>query len=367
MHKFLLFVILLLVLAGCNTDEKLKETLDPPSESSESEEETSEIVFPETGEMLSIECSPYEAFSFGEGSTITVKFTESGDDFTEHSFDLPKSEKTSEKPEITLFRRMDTGRIIEDSFPIDEINDWETVMKILSADFYAASENCGYVRDAADILITLNDGDEEKCYGVFADGTLCFFGESTEIAAEKADYYLFSALAYKYASDPYDIGTYEDAHWLFWAETLDSSEFPVENYKLCISGKDFHIDLDYNQAKILFSVLFDENELSRWGDTAEYSVLRYGETLSGEPIKFTEYLYNENTTYHEFGDPETLCTSHYFYPDGTILQPVAGDEWTYFYSGNIGIISSSYKRSSVTENAFDGGVLESCIDFLLKA
>ena len=97
----------------------------------------------------------------------------------------------------------------------------------------------------------------------------------------------------------------------------------------------------------------------------EYSIIPYGEILSGEPIRFTEYLNNEGTTYHNGGDPQILCMSHYLYPDGTILQP-ASEEWNYFYLRGIGTISSSYKRASMTEDAFDWNVLLSCVDELLK-
>lgn len=375
MNKILLFVIILFGLSGCYTTYKTDNidyiTLKPSQKNTEICENVP-ISFPNVTKMLDIECSNYESFSFGNGDIITVKYSAPQEnDFNEQSFDLPKSEIVSKDPIITLYRRMDTGRIIWESLPVNEIMDWHYIIDTVSDAAFSEITEEHYTFEGADIIINLSEGDNKETYGVFSDGTLCFFGDGVVAAKNAVDYYKFSALAYKYASDPYDIGAYRDAHWLLWAEKTSnpgetvSAPPSLESYKLCISGNDFHIDLDLNQAKILFSKLFGEEELSQWGNTMEYSIIPYGEILSGEPIRFTEYLNNEGTTYHNGGDPQILCMSHYLYPDGTILQP-ASEEWNYFYLRGIGTISSSYKRASMTEDAFDWNVLLSCVDELLK-
>ncbi len=346
MNKIILIIILLSFLTGCNNQD-----IAP------------EIVFPDTGEMLNTECNDYDKFSFGVGSEITVKYlAPSETNFEEHSFDLQSSETTEKGPVITLYRNQDVGRIISYSLPIDEIADKQYIMDTISnSEFTDSSDDENYSVDSADINVKFSYGGTDKIFGVFADGTLCFFDESTKISKNSVNYYMFSALAYKYASDTYDIGAYQDSHWLLWAyrtvyiEDGYFSEILPSSYKLCISGENFHIDLDLNQAKLLFSTLFGENELSEGNNTIKYSVLPYGEIISEKPIRFTEYLNTEGTTYC-ITEPQILSFEHYLYPNGTVLQP-AKEELTYFYSGGICVINSSYKRAAVAENAFDNDKL----------
>lgn len=346
--------MLLSFLTGCNGQDNIPE-----------------IVFFDTEEMIDTECLDYAPFSFGDGNMITVKYlAPSEKDFEEYSFDLPPSKAVEDESVIKLYRNQDVGRIISYSLPIDELTDKQYIMDaILNSEFTDCPDDENYSVDSADIKVSFSYDESDGTFGVFADGTLCFFDESTKISKNPVNYYMFSALSYKYASDTYDIGAYRDAHWLLWARSTVCvedgyfAEIPPSSYKLCISGEDFHVDLDLNQAKLLLSTVFGESELSEGYNTIEYSILPYGEIISGKPIRFTEYLDTEGTTYC-IAEPRILCFEHYLYPDGTVLQP-AKEELMYFYSDGICAISSSYKRASIAKDAFDYDLLLSCIEILI--
>lgn len=146
--------------------------------------------------------------------------------------------------------------------------------------FQAPEEELAYASGNLRLFIT--DGDIQLVYHVFPDGTLTRQREddSLEAAYGAVDYLRLSAITYKYASIPSDVGPYpyEDLLVSIQLERRQESMIPekladqwedifptppAEHYRLCIQGEGFHADLDREQALLLFRTLFREADTGK--------------------------------------------------------------------------------------------------------
>ena len=229
-------------------------------------------------------------------------------------------------------------------------------------------------------------------YHVFPDGTLTRQREddSLEVAYGAVDYLRLSAITYKYASIPSDVGPYPYEDLLVSIELERRQESmipekladqwedifptpPAEHYRLCIQGEGFHADLDREQALLLFRTLFGEADTGKMAPL-DFAVADWDWTPGEECLRLTEYLDTTGTPYEDSSRivrEQTL----FLYPDGTAARGLMSPHNTYYYSWARGIggiseveeITPSWTRVHIAEDVFSWDNLNACLEALSVA
>ncbi len=351
----------------------------PPTETADP------IVFPPTTEMLGGKCGDFAPLEDDGSRKVTIEFIDlrsDGPDL-EATYDLASTPLETGGPILTLWRNQPLGGpIYAVSRPIQEKVDRGWVLDSLDeADFGPAEEEPW----TWSMVLYVEDGGEKTEYRVDVDGTLYrkMPDGTLWVARQAVDYFRFSALAYKYANDAYEVGGYYSDQWLAGASLWDDAEPPEEfadwwdncyplppaaHYRLCLQSEDFHTDLDREQALVMLRALFG---VSWMGGASippddDFAAKELDWTPGESGIRLTEYLIPLGTPYEDYlrATESVIEQTFYLYSDGTLARVPQSDPAHEHFEYGIERLNPSWQRVAVLESAFDPAVLNACLEAL---
>lgn len=145
-----------------------------------------------------------------EARRVTIWYAYADGTEATDTYDLSSTQAEKGGPTLTISREWATGAEAPHTcIPIDDQADRTYLLERLEAAvFQAPEEELAYASGNLRLFIT--DGDIQLVYHVFPDGTLTRQREddSLEAAYGAVDYLRLSAITYKYASIPSDVGPY---------------------------------------------------------------------------------------------------------------------------------------------------------------
>lgn len=342
--------------------------------------------------MLEVDCGEYAPLEDDGSRRVTIWYAYADGTEATDTYDLSSTQAEKGGPTLVISREWATGAEAPHTcIPIDDQADRTYLLERLEAAvFQAPEEELAYASGNLRLFIT--DGDIQLVYHVFPDGTLTRQREddSLEAAYGAVDYLRLSAITYKYASIPSDVGPYpyEDLLVSIQLERRQESMIPekladqwedifptppAEHYRLCIQGEGFHADLDREQALLLFRTLFREADTGKMAPL-DFAVADWDWTPGEECLRLTEYLDTTGTPYEDSSRivrEQTL----FLYPDGTAARVLMSPHNTYYYSWarDIGGISEveeitpSWTRVHIAEDVFSWDNLNACLEALSVA
>ena len=348
--------------------------------------------FPPAGEMLEVDCGEYAPLEDDGSRRVTIWYAYADGTEATDTYDLSSTQAEKGGPTLTISREWATGAEAPHTcIPIDDQADRTYLLERLEAAvFQAPEEELAYASGNLRLFIT--DGDIQLVYHVFPDGTLTRQREddSLEVAYGAVDYLRLSAITYKYASIPSDVGPYPYEDLLVSIELERRQESmipekladqwedifptpPAEHYRLCIQGEGFHADLDREQALLLFRTLFGEADTGKMAPL-DFAVADWDWTPGEECLRLTEYLDTTGTPY-EGGSRIVWEQTIFLYPDGTAARVLMSPHNTYYYSWARGIggiseveeITPSWTRVHIAEDVFSWDNLNACLEALSVA